>query len=356
MKVRILCSTCFLVGIVLIEGVSFLSVTPRSLSGFFVEVAEAAGLAKQEGGTTKSNISAPPRTPWGTPDLQGIWDYHTLTPLQRPDELEGRESLTYEESVEFTKKRFEVLGGLDNAISGDWWDFDAELTEDRRTSVIVDPVDGKIPQLTEKARKQLEASEEANRKRPFDSWEGQRLADRCILGYTAGPPILPVYPVNNNVQLFQTQQYVALLNEMIHDVRIVPLDGRPHLDEKLLQWLGDSRGSWEGNTLVVETKNFTDKSRYWWAGHASWRVSRQTFHLVERFTRVDDDTLLYEFTVNDPETWEKPWSGIVPMKKSEHAILEYACHEGNYDLPNILRVHRALEKEAPDDVRENKLK
>ena len=347
MSPRLLASAGVLASVITAVSLAPIPIAGQTSFALFARVAEASGEEAQVQ-TATGDPGTPPRTPWGVPDLRGIWDYRTLTPLQRPEELAGKEFLTDEEAAEFKETRFELLGGRANAISGDWWDFEAELIADKRTSLIVDPLDGRIPPFTPEAREQLEAHEEAHSKHPADSWEDQRLADRCILGYTAGPPILPVFPVNNNVQIFQTPRYVALLNEMIHDVRIVPLDGRPHIGEDIRQWHGDSRGRWDGDTLVVDTTNFTDLSHFWWGGHSAWRASRPTLHLVERFTRVDAATLLYEFTVDDPATWTKPWSGAVPMRKSEGPIFEYACHEGNYDLPSILRLGRFQEKAAEE--------
>ena len=216
-----------------------------------------------------------------------------------------------------------------------WYDRGTTLVEDKRTSLIVDPPDGRIPPLTAEAEKRAAARREYRRDHPADSWEDRSLGDRCIVGFNAGPPIVP-RAYNNNVQLFQTPDYVVILNEMVHNARIVPLDGRP--PGTIRQWVGDSRGHWENETLVVETTNLSEKS--------SFRGSSANFHLVERFTRVDADTIRYEFTVEDPETWTRPWTAAVPMTKTQGPMFEYACHEGNYAMEGILAGARADEQAA----------
>ena len=218
-----------------------------------------------------------------------------------------------------------------------WWDYGTKLTDDNRTSLIVEPRDGRVPPLTPDAQERAEARSTSRRDHPADSWEDRRVAERCILGFNSGPPMRPS-AYNNNVQVFQAPGYVVILNEMVHDARIVPLDGRPHLAPHVGQWHGDSRGYWDGNTLVVDTMNFTHKT--------SFRGSTENLHLVERFTRVDADTLLYEFTVDDPATFTTPWTAVVPMTKNPVPMYEYACHEGNYGMEGILAGHRADERAA----------
>jgi hypothetical protein len=195
--------------------------------------------------------------------------------------------------------------------------------------------------MTPEGKKKAEAYA-ARLQRPADGPEDRYLAERCILGFNAGPPMIPS-AYNNNVQIFQNPGYVVLLNEMVHDARIIPLDGRPHLPPHIRQWKGDSRGHWEGNTLVVETTNFRDESNF-------RQASGPTYHLVERFTRVDAATLLYEFTVNDPKIWTRPWTAAVPMAKTELPIYEYACHEGNYGMFNLLAGARAEERKAAEEA------
>ncbi len=301
-----------------------------------------------------------PRTPDGQPDLQGIWTSATFTPLERPAHLAGKEFFTEEEAAElrqlFTAEGVDPLARsaineedeeqrrkrlrqskesihYDNAI---WLATTRPKgLSSRRTSLIVDPPDGRIPPLTPEAQKR-EADRTAARS--FDSHETRPLAERCIVWRHEGSPMLP--PAYNDIlQIFQAPGYVAVLQEMSNNgVRIIPLDGRPHLPPNIRQFPGDSRGRWEGDTLVVDTTNFTDKTHF--------RGSSEALHVVERFTRADADTILYEFTVEDPTSWTQPWSAEFPLMKTAGPLYEYACHEGNYDLPNILRVARNLEKAA----------
>ena len=284
----------------------------------------------------------PPRTPDGHPDLQGIWSNSTVTPLERPRDLAGKEFFTPEEAAEYEKQararndgdRRDSNPEADLAVGYNdvWWDRGTKVVSTRRTSIIVDPPDGRIPALTPAAQARQAARAEARRLRPADGPEDRSLADRCIV--RPGPPMLPA-GYNNNYQIVQTPDHVLILMEMMHDARVIPLNPRPHLSGKVRQWLGDSIGRWEGNTLVVETTNFT--------GETAFRGSGENLRIVERFTRVDDDTLLYQFTVDDPESFTRSWSGEIPMKKAPGPIFEYACHEGNYSMLNILSSARAEE-------------
>jgi hypothetical protein len=199
--------------------------------------------------------------------------------------------------------------------------------------------------MTPEGEKRADARSEAMR-RPADGPEDRDLYERCLLGFNAGPPMIPS-GYNNNFQLVQTRDFVVIVNEMVHDARVVPLDGRPRLPKSIRQWQGDSRGHWEGETLVVDTINFTEKGT---GTHPSFlRVtSDENLHLVERFTRVDADTLLYEFTIDDPTIWTRPWSAAVTMTKALGQMYEYACHEGNYGLEGILRGARADDKAAEE--------
>ncbi len=291
------------------------------------------------------------RTSWGDPDLQGVWDFRTLTPLERPAELADKAFLTAEEAAAFeaqtleardadrrdgAEKPFGIGSDVERAYNQFWWDYGTNVTDDKRTSLITDPADGTIP-YTAAGR------EEAGR---FFSVlfgnvaagpEDRALGERCILGFNSGPPMLPS-AYNNNVQLFQTPDTVVILNEMVHNARIVPLNGSPHLPSDVRQWVGDSRGRWEGETLVVETTNFL--------GETSFTASTENLRLVERFTRTADDTLVYEFTVEDSTMWTRPWTAAVPMTKSDLTLFEYACHEGNYGMTNLLAGARVEEKEA----------
>ena len=280
---------------------------------------------------------APPRTAWGAPDLQGVWDYRTLTPLQRPREFAGKATLTAEEAAAYEERQGALLDDYDRApsVHAKWWlDYGRDLTADRRTSLLVDPPDGRLPAITEEARRRAAARAERRRARPDHSVEDRGLTERCL---TFGMPRLPG-AYNNNVQILQTPTHVAIVNEMIHDARIVPLDGRTHLTDAVPQWHGDSRGRYEGDTLVVETVNFSPRSAF--------RGSTAGLHLVERFTRVGPDTVHYAVTLSDPATWTRDWTALVPMTKTDQALYEYACHEGNHGLRNIL--HNARYAEDPD--------
>ncbi len=289
--------------------------------------------------------TAVPQTAWGQPDLQGVWNFAILTPMERPAEFAGKETLTDEDvasivaqSAEFTQLLSERgVGGATGTYDEFWFDFGTEVSADRRTSLVVDPPNGRIPPLTPTAQQRIAARRAYLGDHPADSWEDRNIGERCILGFNTGPPMAPS-AYNNIVQLFQTPDHVVLLNEMVHDARIVPLDGSVHLPAYTRQWHGDSRGHWDGDTLVVETVNFTDKT--------SFRGSNDSLHLVERFTRADADTLLYEFTVTDPTAFTQPWTAIVPMTRSSDSTYEYACHEGNYGMDGILAGTRAEEKAA----------
>ncbi len=284
-------------------------------------------------------------TAWGDPDLQGVWDFRTITPLERPEELADKEVLTAEEAALYEQETLAARNkdrraedgisaarDVSNAYNQFWWDYGDRLTEDRRTSLVVDPPDGRIP------RKQ--GAEELARlfgNRIPTGPEDRPLWERCIIGFNSGPPMLPS-AYNNNVQLFQTADYVVILNEMVHSARIVPLDRRPHLAPDIRQQVGDSRGHWDGETLVVESTNFLRETGFTGSG--------ANLHLVERFRRVDENTLVYEFTVNEPEKFSHPWTAMIPMQRNAEPMFEYACHEGNYGMTNLLSGARADERAA----------
>jgi hypothetical protein len=281
------------------------------------------------------------------PDLQGIWSFATLTPLERPSDLAGKQVLSDQEAAEWEQNERvrrdpdrrdrpkETDVGL--AYNAAWWDFGTKIIGTKRTSLVTDPADGKIPALTPDGQKRADARAERRRLHPADGPEDRSLPERCLQWGTAGPPMVPS-AYNNNFQLFQSKDYVVILNEMIHDARVIPLDGRPHLPSNVRQLLGDSRGRWEGKTLVVETTNFTDKTNFRGAG--------PDLRLTERFTRVAADTLLYEFTVDDPKSFTRQWSAAIPTVKSDDLMYEYACHEGNYGMFGILKGARVQEKES----------
>ncbi len=297
------------------------------------------------------------RTPWGDPDLQGTWDFTTITPLQRPPELAGRAFLSEDEAAalerQINEQRLSTeeqspgsLGGVPRPDSdpgiynlGWWWEPNGRrLVRTRRTSLVVDPPDGRIPPLTTQAQAISKARDDARARR--HSAKDLPLAERCIMGFNAGPPMVPG-PYNNLVQIFQSPGYVVIVNEMVHDARIVPLDLRPRLGDALRFWSGDSRGHWEGNALVVETRNFTDH------GTGTFGLPGLTdarLRLTERFTRAEDGVLTYTFTVDDPTVWSRSWSAEVPMTRVDGFVMEYACHEGNYGLANILAGARAEEQ------------
>ncbi len=294
----------------------------------------------------------PPRTPDGQPDLQGFWTNTTYTPLERPKGVTG-ELYTKEEAIEIAKRAAEVEAeqtkpGTIPDVHYDFTQFGLDRSQGplaftQRTSLIVDPPDGKIPPMTAEGQKRV-AERAAARKRmggPADAAQNQPLGARCVVMDLAGPPMFSG-AYNNNYQIVQTPGYVMILVEMIHDVRIIPLDGRPHLPPSLRLWMGSSRGRWEGDTLVVETANFN--------GRNPFRGSSEHMRVIERFTRVNEDTVMYKFTVDDPATWTRPWSAEQPMKKTTGPLFEHACHEGNYGLYNILAGARVEEKRAAEEA------
>ncbi len=325
-------------------------------------VAAAAGMpaaAFAQGQQDDGDRRETPRTPWGDPDLQGVWDYWTFTPLERPADLEGRDVLTDEEAAEVGEqgRQAALARDRDGPAAGDPGGYGQEVWTDRarataltQASLIVDPPSGRIPALTGSEERRV-AQHRAAGGRPVrtraggigtDGPEDRGLAERCIVGFSTGPPLLPA-GYNNNLQVLQAPGYVVLVAEMIHDVRVVPLDGRPHLPPHMQQWLGDSRGHWDGATLVVETTNFTDKIGSFSTTGVSWGTGGN-LRLIERFTRVDDGTLQYEFTVDNPTIFTRPFTARYPMNRSELPLYEYACHEGNYGLLNILAGARAEDR------------
>jgi hypothetical protein len=305
-----------------------------------------APLGAQKGAAQQGNV---PRLPDGRPDLQGVWSFESATPLQRPAEFANKAVLTDAETETFLKSlptggcRFVKCDGsaqsrLESAYDDTWYASGSKLA-DNRTTLVVDPPDGRIPPLTPEAQKKVAAVRALDRGRaPLDGPEQATITDRCIIGFNSGPPMNPS-AYNNNVQIAQTSTHVVIFNEMIHSARIVPLDGRPHVSANIRLWVGDARGRWEGDTLVVETTNFRSDSQVGPGGATS--TAPEQVRLVERFTRTGAGTLQYEYTMNDPRTWTKPWTVRVPMLRSSDPIFEYACHEGNYSMPNRLAAARA---------------
>jgi hypothetical protein len=299
--------------------------------------------APASAGTTAAAAWTPPRTIDGQPDIQGVWSNATYTPLERPKELADREFFTPQEAADYARRRLDALHNqpadsvhYDDAI----WMSEKQprgMTS-LRTSIIVDPKNGRIPPMTAEGQARAAARAAARASMgPLDSAQSRGLSERCIIWQHEGPPILPT-GYNSNLQIVQGPGHVVIMHEMMRDPRIIPLDGRPHVGEAIRSYRGDSRGRWEGETLVVETTNFTDKT--------SFRGASDAQRVIERFTPVDPETVLYEFTVEDPKTWDVPWSGQVPLKRSQDKLYEYACHEGNYGIANILRAQRVAEAEA----------
>lgn len=288
-----------------------------------------------------------PRMPDGRPDLQGIWDFSSLTPLQRPAALAGKEFLTDEEVSSLEAEAAAQVdrpprAGDPGSYNRFWFDQGTRVTQTRRTSLIVDPPDGRLPAYAPAGKDRMASREEARRRNAGP--EDRDVDERCLLGFNSGPPMLPG-AYNNFVQLFQIPGYVVILNEMVNDVRIVPLGGRPPLPQEIRQWRGDSRGRWEEDTLVVETQNFMELGTAHPAPNMELlEALGSKLHLVERFSRLDADTLLYQFTINDPTAWAQPWSVEMTMARTEDTLYEYACHEGNYGLFNILAGAQADER------------
>ncbi len=300
-----------------------------------------------------------PRTPEGVPDLQGTFTFRTITPMQRPEQFEGRATLSREEAAEFeasentrlNRDLFDPIAGAPSAgyapraeggvlsYNEFWYERGVELTRDKRTSLIVDPPDGRIP-YTDETRESIRVTR-ANLSAGFaDSYTDRSLADRCLMGFNSGPPMVPS-AYNNNVMILQTPGRVVIYNEMVHNARIIPTDGSAHGD--LRQWVGDSRARWEGDVLVIETKNFLRETAF--------RGSTADTQLVERLWRVDPDTVLYEFTVDDPNSFTRPWTALFPLRRTDGPLFEYACHEGNYGLEGILAGARNKNTQAVEGSR-----
>ena len=285
-----------------------------------------------------------PRTPDGQPDFQGVWATATLTPLERPPEFGGKEFLTQQEAAEYERRTLQEVNTdrRDGSNEADlrrnynefWRDRGTTVVTSRRTSLIVDPPDGKIPAFTPEWGKKRAAQAQAERM--LSGPEDLALRIRCI---TRGLPMVPT-PNNNFFQIVQGTGYVVILQEMMYEARIIPLDGRPHAPQGVRGYMGDARGRWEGNTLVIDTTNFIGKNDFLGADEG--------LHLVERLTRVDANTILYRFTVDDPTAFTKPWSAEIPMRKTQEGIFDYECHEGNYTMMNVLAGARAQDKRAAE--------
>ena len=288
----------------------------------------------------------PPRTPWGAPDLNGVWKYAVGTPFERSEQFAEKTHFTEEEAAAYLDGAYARLEGLIAFFDGGedkyvgvepWISTDLPHTDDLRTSLIYLPDNGRIPALTEAAQ----ARQEAERKLsliPPTGPEDRPLTDRCLTGLVTGPPLTTVLDYNSNIQIFQSEDTVVILNEMVNDSRIIPLDGRPHPPESVRQWLGSSRGHWEGDTLVVETRNFSDKTTF--------NGSGMNMHLTERFTRISDDVIEYDFHIVDPDSFTAPWAARSPMRRIDQPLYEYACHENNRSMGFMLSGARAQEAET----------
>jgi hypothetical protein len=290
-----------------------------------------------------------PRTSWGDPDLQGLWSNATLTPLQRAAELAAKPFFTPEEAVAFDRQRVAATNadrplrpGEVGAYNDVFFERGTHGVKSRRTSLIIDPADGRIPALTPAAQEAVAARERDAARRPADGPEDRWLTERCIL-FGATVPMLPE-PYNNNYRIMQSPGYVVILVEMNHDARIIPLDGRPPLSPPVRQWTGDSRGHWDGDTLVVESANFkfNAQSRFG-VGYLNG-LSDANLRVVERFRRSDASTLLYRATIENPTVFTSPWTIEIQMERTPGPIFEVACHEGNRGMANILSGHRAEER------------
>lgn len=300
---------------------------------------------------TAAKVWTPTRAADGHPSLEGYWTNASFTPLERPAELASKEFFTEAEAAAWQKQRIEK----ENSQAKDDIHYDNVIWQAEnypkgaaalRTSVVFDPPDGKLPPLSAAGQKRALLEKEAARRRDAsESAQDRNLAERCISWGNEGPPMLGS-TYDANLQIVQTPAAVAIRHEIMHGVRIIPMDGRPHVPSNLRELGGDSRGRWDGDTLVVDTTNFTDATNF--RGPAATArqdiFSSHDLHVIERFTRTDDSTIVYRFTVEDPSTWTRPWSGEMVMRKIEGPIFEYACHEGNYGLPNILAAARAKEK------------
>ncbi len=328
-----------------------------SVSMVAVIVVGLAGLSGQSVAQEATDGQLP-RSSDGRPDLQGVWHFNTTTPLQRPERQAAKAVYTEEEHAALTARAAELRPfdaqppeGSVGAYNQFWWDRGTPV-DDRRTSLIVKPENGRLPPLTPQAIRQVGSTERhVPGSHPVryriggvgaDGPEDRGLAARCLLGYNVGPPLLPG-GYNNNLQVFQSADHVVILTEMVHDARVVAITDRPHLPGAVRLWNGDSRGHWDGETLVIETTNFTAKRASFEPGATVALGTGDTLRLVERLTRRDSDTLVYEYTVDDPTTFAESFTAAIPMKRSVDPIFEYACHEGNYGMANMLRAGRAAD-------------
>jgi len=356
----------FLTSLSVLAVVSLLVMPVAGQAPVAAPKAPANTTAAQKAGAAQKTTDAakpwtPPRTPWGDPDLQGIYNYATSTPLQRPRQLGEKQVLSEDEAADLQEELAENLtrdrrdGGAQADVSrayNDHW-MDPKrllLTADKRTSLIVDPPDGRLPpRLPQKVSPEERAARDLSNKRFnagfFESYKDMDVGNRCIIrrrNEGGGHPYLPAI-YNNMAQIFQTPGYVVIYSEMIHFSRIIPVDGRPHLPSNVETWLGDPRGHWEGNTLVVETANFLSSDDVGRTAVVYGNANPKTFRLVERFTRVAPDVINYEVTMSDPNTWTRPFTISVPWNKTQEQVYEYQCQETNYDMYHWLSSARTRE-------------
>jgi len=311
-----------------------------------VALAASAGLLGQ---TALAQKQA--RTSWGAPDISGVYAEFTIAPLERPPELGEQEYFTPEQFGFYERQRLEIVDQDDETQPGTQADVHYDMgtfklsenegvtSPNMRTSIVISPKNGRIPPLLPEALARQAARAEWRKGHEFDGPEYRSLTERCVVWPSTLAPILP-RGYNSNLQIFQSPGYVLIQGEM-GDPRVIPTDGRPLPEHPLAQWNGTSVGHWEGDTLVVETTGFNSET--------AWRGASENMHVTERFTRIDEDTLEYAFTVSDPETWAEPWSGVYPLTEMDAVLFEYACTEGNYGMANILSGERAAEREAGAD-------
>jgi hypothetical protein len=297
-----------------------------------------------------------PRTPWGHPDLQGTWSNATLTPLQRPAELKDQEFFTPAEAKAYVRARLAAASGDENieadrakgnvgSYNDAWMDRGNDIVPTRRTSLIVDPKNGRVPPFTPEAQRRFEADRAYAAAHPADTPEDRYLTERCIVFGGGAAPMLPE-PYNNNYYIVQTPDYVLIMAEINHEARIIPLDGRPHLPSRVTQWVGDSRGRWDGDTLVVETTN-QKTNRHFYGVQMLDSLMSNEFRVVEQFTRTAPDQIRYRATVHDP-VFTAPWTVELFMHPQNGELVEYACHEGNYGLKGLLSAVREEERRAAE--------
>src|SRR5262245_21566436 len=330
----------------------------RVLASVCAAAVSAALVAFWAAAPVMAQSSRVPKTSWGKPDLTGLWDFRTITPLERPANMANKEFLTQEEAAKLERETIERNAEIDSRpaerttagsnvdrrqdgtpgfYNNFWLDGGTKPVGSLRTSLVVDPANGKLPPMTPAAQKRAEERRAYLKEHPADGPEDRSSSDRCIVGFNAGPPLSPG-GYNQNMQVVQTKDSVILVTEMVHSARVVYLDGRPPLNDKIRNWSGDARGHCEGETLVIETTNLRPDR--------GWRGTSGNMKLTERLTRVDANTLEYKYTVNDPDTWTAPWTAAIPLRLASEPSFEYACHEGNHSMQGILSGQRTEDKET----------